>query len=415
MSYMGKLGAPSESQLKRDKIVFVALLIAVFTYGLIYCIVPLQTVFYVACPFCIYYLWRTKVNPFDLEFLFLFMSMMLVAIQAFVREPWLSIQWSNVKLAWVFPTVYVLGKVAVGVKPEESDRRAMLTMGALASGMYVQALLNYANRIKHPLDPYAWFGFFSNDWEVKNVFDFGYLLMLPAFYWGFKKRKESKVLFATTTIMALSGVVLSLFAKGRTVAVMFVLVTGMLFLADLLTNWNDINKSIKKAIGVFFALIFVLLGVIIFLVKINAFGLGELYSDSFLSRDGGIFNNVRFNIFKDAIIQTLRTSEGGWTGAYINGGTHDTWLEFSRVYGTPVFVFLICFVCLSLIKSILVLFDKQGEDVDKYFLTGGVIALFIYLTLEPVGYYPRYYIVFFIFVSGIITRKFEFEGKKHEY
>ncbi len=404
---MEHLNINSKHQNKIDTGIFIGMLIVLFLYGLLYCIVDIRLIFYVAAPFCIYSMWRTKENPFDLEFLFIFISMLLVALQAYMRDPNLNIQWSDVKLAWIFPTLYVFGKAALGINSKmNSEKATLFTIGALALGMYVQAIINYIYGFSHPhFERSSWYGFFTNDWETKNVYDFGFLLMLPAFYWSFKKRKENKILFIVVTIIDCVAIGLSLTAKGRTITAMFILINGFLAAIDLLTNWKKYSAKLHRTVFAGIGVIGVALTGLMLAIKLNILSLGDKYNASFLVRDGGIFNNVRFGIYKDAIIKTIKTHEGGWIGAYENGGTHDTWLEFSRVYGTAVFVFLIIFVALTLIKSIS-LFKNKDKNALDYYIVGAMLVLFLYLTLEPVGYYPRYYILFYIYLAGIVSGYF---------
>ena len=173
------------------------------------------------------------------------------------------------------------------------------------------------------------------------------------------------------------------------------------YIADKIVNKNIDKKTRNKIFG-FLIIILAFIIIVKVILNINLFGLGDIYEDSFLNRDGGIFNNIRFGLIRDSLYNSLASPQGGWIGPYINGGTHCTWLEFSRVYNTYVFAILMIFVCASLFNGLVILFTRKLGDY-RFVLAGSLFALFIFLTMEPLGYAPRYYMIFYVFVAGIIN------------
>ncbi len=391
---------------KSKQFVFMMLCTTVFIYGFMYRIIDLRSTFWCAIPFCLYYVFENQNNPFDINFLYIFTSMTILATIAFLREPWLNTYWSDIKLAWVFPMVYMLGYVSIGDEKKLMDEKAFWAVHSLGLGMYFQAILDHIMYLFHPVDgPAAWYSFWKDDWELRTVFGIGFLIVISSLFYAVKIRKKDKALFITTLLFCLVSCTITLLMQGRTTACIMIVVFGICFFFDAILNYANYSKKNKLIIKC--TLLVCVLAVIILLCafSLNIFGLKDLYNNSFLSRDGGVLKNIRISAAIEGIINTIKTPEGGWQTTALPT-THNTWLEISRRYNTIVFAIFIMYVFNTMVNMIRLLISKKDNSLEKYYLAGAVFSLFIYLSLETVGFTQNYYyIIFFIFISGIVNKK----------
>jgi hypothetical protein len=381
--------------------VFAVLCMMIFVYGFMYRIIDLRFTFWCAIPFVVYYLFKdTKKNYFDFSFLLLTVATLIIANIAYMREPGLAMVWSDVRLVFVFPMVYMLGCAAVGDDIDKTNTRVFYSLTALNLGMWGQVLLDYINRHFEPRDGFTWFSFWKDDYEARTVFDIGFLLMVSSLFYGIKIRKKNKVFFLISVLGTIASLIMTLFAGGRTATCVCVVVFFLCALTDAIQNRLNYSRQIKKIIG-FMLIVVGVIGIVALILFFNNFlGIRKIYESSYWSRQGGIVHNIRFEWAREALRYAISNPEGGWALEANNGGTHNTWLEFARNYNTFVFVIIVCYLVVTLLNVIVILIKEKNPI--KYYIMGAVVSMFIYFNMEPVGAVPAYYyVIFFIFISGI--------------
>lgn len=392
---------------KSHEYMFLALCTTIFVYGFMYRAFDLRITFWCSLPFVLYYCFeRFDKNILDISFLLISTFSLIVAIIAYTREPWLNTYWSDVKVAWIFPTVYMLGVASVGHNPKKADERILHILNALNFGMFFQAVLDHLNKYRRPMDEFEWYAFWKDDYELRTVFDFGFILMVSMTYYAFKNRKNIKY-FLTVVLCSLIGIIWSLLIKGRTILALCVFCFFMSAFFDLITQGRKVSAKTKKKAIVLTGFLILLAIVFRCLYNANIYGIKTAYHNSFLSRDGGVFHNVRIRAAKDGLMQAIEHPEGGWYGsnAIPNGGTHNTWLEFARFYNTFVFIILMMHVFITIKNMFKVLLGRKYGNIARFYLCNVFFSLFFYMTIEPVGANPSYYyVIFFIFVSGILNK-----------
>ena len=393
---------------KSKQYMFLALCTTVFVYGFMYRIIELRLIFWCALPFIVYEVFNdVRENPIDISFIILSVFGLLLAMVAYIREPWLNTYWSDVKVAWVFPTAYMLGRVSVGNDSKMADKRIFYILTALNFGMFFQAVLDHINQYFRPLyDDSAWYSFWKDDYEVRTVFAFGFIIMASVLYDAFKRRRN-KFYFWSIIISSVACIFFSITTEGRTTLVLFITSFVLFAIIDFLSNYSKKSFGKKNIILLLGIIIVVAIILIMIIYATNMFEIRKMYNNSFLSRDGGIIHNVRIQANIDGIKQLILYPEGGWYGSESlpGGGTHNTWLEFARYYNTVIFFILLLYVLITIKNIIVVLAKKNYSDTAKYFLCSITLSLFCYMCLEPVGAIPAYYyVVFFIFVSGIMNK-----------
>ena len=384
---------------------YIALCATVFVYGFMYRIIDLRSIFWCALPFCLYYIFDyNSRNSFDLNFLLIYSATLIVAVISIIRDPMLNTYWSDSKLAWILPTVYILGKACVGNDDSYLSRRVFGAITSLSFGMFLQAVLDHTRKSATQFDGgAAWFSFWKDDYEVRTVFDFGLLLMISSFYYAFKIRKDM-VKSLTIGACAIIGLVLNLNGGGRTGLLVFIINLAICFCIDCIKRRKElskiiINRNYLKTIGI----ILTIIGLLVVVLFCGWNKISNVYNMSFWSRDGGIFRNIRVMITVDGIKKAIAIPQGGWEGLYY-GRTHDTWLEFARTYNSFVYVFLLMTIIHVFLQLVNIAFVKKWYEAELYYLVSSLITMFAYMTLEPVGAKPMYfYVIFYIYICGIVA------------
>ncbi|SFI04096.1 hypothetical protein SAMN04487830_1198 [Pseudobutyrivibrio sp. OR37] len=390
---------------KSKQYMFLALCTTVFVYGFMYRIIDLRTTFWCSIPFVLYHIFEDiKKNPFDISFILISTATLIIANIAYMREPWLNMMWSDVRLVFVLPMIYLLGNASVGNDRRKYAVRTCWGITALNFGMFFQAILDHINKFFEPRTDRTWYSFWKDDYEVSTVFDIGFIIMVSSLYYAFKERKKRKYLYRITIINVILCIVFSLESGGRTTVFMCAVMLLVLGGADVIYSFPNYSAQAKKRIVIILSIILIIALVGILMFTSNILGIHDLYMNSFLGRDGGILHNVRIQIAIQSLRDAINVPQGGWYGSELlrGGGSHNTWLEFARRYNTFVFVIMILYICFTLINCAKQIFSK---DNIKYLVLGAVISMLIYMNMEPVGANPSYYyVIFFIFVSGIINK-----------
>lgn len=385
---------------KAHQLMFIWLIASVFTYGLMYRVIDPRTIFWVSIIYCLYELNTKRINPFNISFFLLFETYLLAGIIDYSREPWLNLSWSNLKYAWIYPVVYLLGVMSINGKNNKAcEKRAMLTFLAIAFGMLCQGFLDYINKLIEPAWDYLWYSFWGDDYEVRNIFDMSFLPFVSVLFYTATNRKEKPKLFFASAISLLGVIGMTIFwSHGRLVFVTVAVMIIVFLIVRLLRGEIKLSKRAVLCVGLV-AICFAIISFILY--SLDFMGLQELYHNTFLSRDGGILHNVRFKIHIDAAKKTFLYPLGGWEGIYDNGGTHNAFFEYARWYDTIVFSFLALFFILELVNGLRLL-KREKNFALNFMLVSSQIIFMIYFFMEPVGFAYRYYFVFPIFISGIV-------------
>ncbi|MCR4695293.1 MAG: hypothetical protein K5773_08250 [Pseudobutyrivibrio sp.] len=401
-----------------DKLVYVIFLANVFSYSFMYRILDSRQVYLVMFPIVIYWLLRRKTSPFDIEYLFLQLAFFLGGILMQITAPNMNWLWNVMVFSFIFPIAYLLGKMCVGEDSTQSEKRAFTALNVVAAGMFATYILDYAKKYLtvgfHFKDVFLsfideeysqkvapklveWVNFWNPEPVVKNEADFGAYVVIGTLFFAFLNRKEKKKFFWLIVIAETIMVFNSVMAIGRSTVIQLVLVNGILLVTYLLSHVSDGKKVYKILIPVGTAIIFFAL-----IFGFNIFHIRDLYENSFLSRNGGIFNNIRFKWEREGYYNLFTIQKGVWNvQSHPQGKTHNTWLEYGRNYDVIFYIFLMFFVVFSLIKSLLYFFKRKEKKTVMYYAFGMQLCYFLYFYVERMGFPEKDWIIIYIFVSGI--------------
>ena len=405
------------------QISFCAICASLFTYGFCYPIINEYAAGVFMTVLVIFECLRQRFVPLDLAFIFLLQGAIICAAIDFLTNLdymyWM--QW-----AWVLPMGYLLGKVIPGndssIEPifpgkewpagrmRSSDKRITLAFISLTAGLFLQGLIDY---IYGYIQRGEWFVLWNQFWggesQVKNTYELKLLLvtcLLAAVF--FIRRQLRSVFYAYLAAEAL--IIFLCFKTGGRINFL-VLLLQIIFVA--LFNVIDSQDARKRqALKGLIAIILAGLALLIILstlISFNIGGLGDLYYNSFWSRDGGVLHNVRLECIVEGVQKSFYYPLGGFTvdalGPYGGGSSHNMWLEYARQYGL---VPLICFFTFSLITifyGIQLLLKKTTRySWLKRLLVPGLICLNMYHSMEPNAHANRNLWLFCLVISGMVAR-----------
>ncbi len=212
------------------------------------------------------------------------------------------------------------------------------------------------------------------------------------------QEKQFSLHVITATIASLG---LDLYFKGRTLtATTVVIFVGMAFL------YFFSEKKAKKILYFIAGLAGIML-VALICYAVNFLGLKDLVNGSWmLNRDGGIFHNLRFQLWKVGVNAIIEFPKGRWSlPAEIYGleTSHNTWIEYGRFYGSIIFWLWVLFliVMLGIVLSTII---KYGHDYKiLYWLTAAILAIFFVSMTEPYMAERMELMIFFIFLCGMAS------------
>jgi hypothetical protein len=396
-----------------QSIVFVLVLACAFTYTLLYGYAINQLRFFdgIILLLTAYFLFYSDINIdiVDVSFLSLVLGYYFIAIYKYINAPLMSPTWDSTYYAWTMPALYLLGKLVVGYKKENFENRAFLLTTVLGAGMYIQGLLNYgvlasplANEA-HSVSP----GFWNRDIpNTRNVWDIGFVMVLGSIFYAVKVRKTKKKFSIILIVAAILALIINLGFNGRTESMIAVSVFLLLSLVYIFTEkkYEIILKHksvIIKCLIAFLTLI--LLAVVAY--SGNIMGFRKMYDESFLARDGGVFNNIRFHWAIIAFCNIFEYEYGGWAlDESINyRTTHNSWLEFGRAYDDIVFCLIVFFLIVTIIRDIYGLLINSKKHDISYYVIGSKLGLIIISIINPDFHQYMDMMAVLVFTSGITS------------
>ena len=172
----------------------------------------------------------------------------------------------------------------------------------------------------------------------------------------------------------------------------------------LLFLYLNINDKIKIKKTIFFILAVVAMP--FFVVAINLFDIqSSSYLQNFISRDGGILKNNRFQMIYEAIIMLPSHWKGGATmWAAGNAWVHNYWLQVANVSGIIPFSLWMIVNISAMIDTIKVMRCQCISDEIKFMVIPLISAIVGYLMMEPGGTELNRYIIFYVLLIALMKQ-----------
>lgn len=307
---------------------------------------------------------------------------------------------------------YLLGRQLVGnlSKASHYEYRSEFITLAIVMGMFVHALLNfYAWLQEH--NGKLWDDFWPDNLCVATTthsflaVGAGALIAYGIYYMTKKWYYSILILF-----VALIANVINIIYDNRMVLSITILILGMNALI-----YVYLNRKSKKTWYIAVLVLIVLMIILGLVFGLNIGNIkGSLYFQNFMTRDGGIIKNVRFQIQAKAISQLLSHWKGGVTMELLGfGSTHNYWLDLANHTGLLPFILMVLFTFSAIKDMVLLILSNDISTKLKYLLPSVFMSFFLYHCVEPGGIVRPDYILYLTIMAGVIyqTRKCANEEK----
>ncbi len=313
-----------------------------------------------------------------------------------------------------WPCSYLIGRYVVADK-QKSEKRAFITVGIMTLFMFLQGVIQYLNHNDglEAVDSWdGWNDFFTGEHMARTVFVFCFCAMASWLFLGIIYLKNKKPLAAIIIVFNIVAAALDFFfAKGRICLLIQVLVTGIMLVIYIIKEKKYKNKKIRVALISVISVGIIVAIIAAVLVALNIAGLRDVYANSFLARDGGIFGNVRYRSIKEGLILSFQQPIGGWQTTTLDI-PHDVFLLFSRDYGVVIFLLMMGYELMTFINAIKLLLTKCSK-VD-YVIVALLLSINIYYIIETCPWRYREYWFFILFVGGIVKGRLESKKQNNE-
>lgn len=393
-----------KNNLKNFEIAFIYA--ALFMYGLMYNTITPAAMMYVmvaivAIDAVAFGRGHLKVD-FNLHLLTVF-SIMMMSYDEFTM-PDIPAWRSSWHYAIIFPLSYLIGKIIVNISKtnyEEVSKNALIAMGA---GFLIQTILNYSmNYTTGAMDTETWPSFFEHEMFSRNNYEYGFFFVTTALIYVLIERKKNKALALAVVVLNVLIQYLGVRWEGRLNAGVLIIELGLMIPIYLYNHTKASGKNYNKLLIIVVLAIIFIATFIGLAFNLNWFGFKDAYLRSYWSGSGGIIHNVRFVLIKEGLRSSIKYPLGGWNlEIHDSGSTHNAYLEWSRNYGILPWILIEFFRVISLVQVLRLTINRNSNNNLRYWLLPLWIALNIYLSFDPAGFYRRYNLIPFLVLSGII-------------
>ncbi len=306
----------------------------------------------------------------------------------------------------VVPTILIYPFMKQMVWNKEESYVELIIV-AIVFGTFLYSLLNHSAYVEHG---------FSSDGTVGRIWvEFWTDYPMNAThhsYWGcFIAGLSGYVIYCFAQKKWLSGIIITAFIVIENyihIVVdnrMVLCTTALAFVAGffLFLYLNRKDKKKLKQILVFMILLSII-AVAAFMADV--FGIRSSgYVQRFTTRDGGIFNNVRFQMISEAIRMLPSHWKGGadmWTAGWYH--VHNYWLQVANVSGIIPFVLWMIVNVAALWDVVKVIKSSLISEKIKYMLIPMLASIVGYLMMEPGGTELNRYIIFYVMLLGLLKQ-----------
>ena len=324
----------------------------------------------------------------DIRDFLLIISMTIYRISTMIYYPDLTDKMENIM--WMVLTIlmYLFGKTYAVCYNKIDNRRISDIALSFGSGLMVfniVSMISYYFTFDEALDIRAWKTFMapSSNYYNATIYTFYTLIFIGLFVYGmalFKKNKLFSIWIMTTGLF--SAVWHWVVAKTRLPLLYFII---SIFISIIIYYVQQIRinglKKYKKTLIILCSSVISVAVIAILFVR-NVSFINEWYSNSILTRDGGIFNNIRFKWAMQSILAMRQYPFGGNQTKYsILGSPHVSWCDIGYRGGILPFVAYILWVIL-IFKDSFSIAISNSEYRRKLVLIMPFISVFIYSCTE---------------------------------
>lgn len=318
----------------------------------------------------------------------------------YIREE-LGYTWGNI-IKMVVPTILVYPFMKQ-VCYKREDKNIEIILLTIAFGTFFYSLLNYYAYLKYGYTEYRiWSEFWTmypmnathhSFWGCFIVGLVGYAIGCLA-----EKKWISGI---TMMLFIIIENYIQIVVDNRMVLCISILSLAVSALLFVILNIRD-KSQIRKLVLIVIAAAIVAAAALVF----DLFGIrSSVYFQNFITRDGGIFKNIRFQMIFEAIRLLPSHWKGGatmWTAGWYH--VHNYWLQVANVSGIIPFILWMLVNASVVMNVIKVIRNPHIVNRVKYMLIPMLSAIVGYLMMEPGGTESNRYIIFYVMLIALLKQ-----------
>lgn len=213
----------------------------------------------------------------------------------------------------------------------------------------------------------------------------------------FTKKKGRNIM---VILLSLFFVYASLATRTRTTLLVLALVFFIQGVIFVLLEKEKVMKNVTpKKLGLFFGGIIVLIAVLVFALK--DLEIIRAFIDN-LSKGGGILNNIRFVVQRQALSQIFDYPWGGSQMVLDLKLTHNVWLDLANEAGIIPFFAFAGYTFWTLYELIRFVMKKEIATEVKLMMVGIYVAFFLYYTVESAIRATVHFMTPWMLVNGLV-------------
>ena len=223
-----------------------------------------------------------------------------------------------------------------------------------------------------------------------------FAVLFPALIY-FTKKKGRNIM---VILLSLFFVYASLATRTRTTLLVLVLVFFIQGVIFVLLEKEKVMKNVTpKKLGLFFGGIIVLIAVLVFALK--DLEIIRIFINN-LSKGGGILNNIRFVVQRQALSQIFDYPWGGSQMVLDLKLTHNVWLDLANEAGIIPFFAFAGYTLWTLYELIRFVMKKEIATEVKLMMVGIYVAFFLYYTVESAIRATVHFMTPWMLVNGLV-------------
>lgn len=288
---------------------------------------------------------------------------------------------------------------------EHGENRMKVLLFTMVIGVTVHGLLNsylfldgqfqYKDTVRIWADIWK-DGYMAGTWQVVYFLPALAITFPMLIYW-----KKNKIINSLMLVVSLFFLYISMASESRTSVVIFAgVIFAELLLYALLERKRIAELFKNKKVWVASVMVAVLL--LIAGVTVIMSPLGQNFI-SIMGRNGGILNNIRFQIQRRGLEQLFVYPMGGYKMNFLGyAHSHNTWIDIADAAGVIPFFAFAAYTFLTIYELIRWLAKKEISTERKLIVAGIYGAFFLYYTVERGLGGSMHFMTPWFFINGLV-------------
>ena len=267
--------------------------------------------------------------------------------------------------------------------------------GLLNSCLFLDGQFQYEDTVRIWADIWK-DGYMAGTWQVVYFLPALAITFPMLIYW-----KKNKIINSLMLIVSVFFLYISMASESRTSVVIFAGVACAELLLYALLERKRIAELLKnKKVWVASVIVAVLL--LIVGVTVIMSPLGQKFI-SIMGRNGGILNNIRFQIQRRGLEQLFVYPMGGYKMNFLGyAHSHNTWIDIADAAGVIPFFAFAAYTFLTIYELIRWLAKKEISTERKLIVAGIYGAFFLYYTVERGLGGSMHFMTPWFFINGLV-------------